>query len=47
VAQKAYAGGHGHELTDGRYRRRKLPFNATPANGKVGWRSDIPDFARS
>ena len=32
---EAHAGGNLPEFTDGRYRRRNLPFNSTPANGEV------------
>src|SRR6266568_625968 len=32
---EAHAGGNLPEFTDGRYRRRNLPFNSTPANDEV------------
>ena len=32
---KAHAGGNLPEFTDGRYRRRNLPFNSTPADDEV------------
>jgi len=33
---EAHAGGNLPEFTDGRYRRRNLPFNGTTADDEVG-----------
>ena len=42
---EAHAGGNLPEFTDGRYRRRNLPFNGTTADDEVGWKRVIPDLA--
>jgi len=38
VTQKVVPAVNSASSPDRRYRRRNVPFNATPANGEVGWR---------
>ena len=44
---EAHAGGNLPEFTDGRYRRRNLPFNGTTADDEVGWNPDLDEKGRA